>query len=153
MWAACTKCRPAHIPSLCFAVSFADVSAELDQLLVHGRVHGVGAGRVKEALLAYVKAAGASVGDLETQLGFLRKEAHPAVFPYAIVAACLPAFREAAPDRLGRELAHDTMRREGVNAVSPFALTSAKETAKQRFYGSAPRKRRLHTHRKATKWC
>ena len=28
----------------------------------------------KEALLAYVKAAGASVGDLETQLGFLRKE-------------------------------------------------------------------------------
>lgn len=28
----------------------------------------------KEALLAYAKAAGASVGDLETQLGFLRKE-------------------------------------------------------------------------------
>lgn len=28
----------------------------------------------KEALLAYVKAAGASVGDLEAQLGFLRKE-------------------------------------------------------------------------------
>lgn len=36
----------------------------------------------KEALLAYVKAAGASVGDLETQLGFLRKElaeSYPAV--------------------------------------------------------------------------
>lgn len=36
----------------------------------------------KEALLAYVKAAGASVGDLEAQLGFLRKElseSYPAV--------------------------------------------------------------------------
>ena len=36
----------------------------------------------KEALLAYVKAAGASVGELETQLGFLRKElaeSYPAV--------------------------------------------------------------------------
>ena len=103
---------------LLFAVTFADVGAELDERCVHGTVHGI--------RLRFVTGAFDSDCSLVIRIGrrtptavlFLDTKRHTTIRANAVVAACLTGRTgKAAADALRRKLADHTMRSDSVNAV------------------------------------
>ena len=91
--------EPEHLR---FSVSLADVSAELDQFLINCGFHGVWFGLIAGALDRDRSLVICVAGAAPAPVVLVHDQADAAVVPDPVVAACVPAFREAGADRFGR---------------------------------------------------
>ena len=91
--------EPEHLR---FSVSLADVSAELDQFLINCGFHGVWFGLIAGALDRDRSLVVCVAGAAPAPVALVHDQADAAVVPDPVVAACVPAFREAGTDRFGR---------------------------------------------------